>query len=265
MSTLHLDWIQGRPRSEEDEEGWASTERVARVTGVSGNGYQQHRTALQVSGMPRMGQEHPHIAGLRVTGRSPSTVDDGVVEVRVKYGRRDTRDSIGLADFAQIDVGSTLNQTETNERIDTSDNSLVPIEVYKPGSTAPRKKEEVQGGTVSFLDPKQTIVYRRRELGSPGQKAWNYVGTTNQAGWTLDPAASEGKWLCTGITGTSTDGGTNYDVTYTFARDQNNWVTRAYWIDPDTSKPDPDGTGAAGDGYRTCYLYFSANFNALAL
>ncbi len=254
MATLHLDFVAGKPRSERDEEGWVFTERIARVTGVPGTGYQQHQLALRVFGMPQIGDEHPFIADMLLTRHIPATIEDGTVEVRLRYDRRDEEDN---PEYARIDIGTSANQEETN--ID-SDGTV--MKVFKVGSTAPRTKEEQQGGTVSKQVPKSTIVYRRRELGSPGEKSKEFVGKTSAGPWSLDQGTIS-QWLCTGITGTSIDGGKTYDVTYTFEFDINQWFARVYWIDPTTGKADSDST--EGDGWEEFEIYDSIDFNLLDL
>ncbi len=254
MATLNLDFVAGKPKSEQDEEGWVFTERIARVTGVPGTGYQQHQLALRIFGMPQIGDEHPYIADMLLTRRLPSTVEDGTVDVRLRYDRRDEEDN---PEYARIDIGTSAHQDETNV-----DSDGTVMEVFKPGSTAPRTLEEVQGGVVPIMVPKSTIVYRRRELGSPGEKSKEYVGKTCAGPWSLDDATIS-QWLCTGITGTSIDGGKTYDVTYTFEFDENQWFVRVYWIDPDTGKPRSDAT--EGDGWGEFDIYENIDFNGLNL
>ena len=256
MAVLHLDYIDGRPQSERDEEGWVWSERIARVTAVSGTGYQQHRNALRVFGMPQIGDEHPFIADLELTNHTPSTVDDEVVEVRLRYTRRDEE---GNKEYARIDVGTSVSQDETNIDAATGD----AIKVTKQGSTAPRTAEEEQGGVVPIFVPKSSIVYRRRELGSPGAKSRLYVGKVNSGSFSLDPTAEVGNWLCTGITGPSIDGGKTYDVVYSFEYDANQWVARAFWIDPSTGKPSPDATEF--DGWEDFQIYETIDFGGLDL
>ena len=162
MATLHLDIVGGNPRSEEDEEGWVSTERIARVTEVTGTGYQQHQRALVVSGLPQIGDEHPHIADMFLTRRSPSTIEDGTVEIRLRYERRDEVGGSGggSPEYARIEIGTNTNQDETNidaATIDPITGIGTGMKVLKHGSSAPRTEEEEQGGVVPILVPHSTI------------------------------------------------------------------------------------------------------------
>lgn len=259
MAVLHLDIVGGKPKSERDEEGWVFSERIARVTGVPGTGYQQHQLALRIFGLPQVGDEHPFIADLFLTRHSPSTIEDKTVEIRLRYERRDEQDS---PEYARIDIGTSAHQDETDFRYDDAGNKI-GIKVFKKDSSAPRTAEEEQGGVVPILAPKSTIVYRRRELGSPGAKSKEYGGKVNSGTWSLDTTAVAGNWLCTGINGSSVDGGKTYDVVYTFEYDARFWIERAFWIDPKTGKPNPDS--AEGDGFLDCTIYESIDFNGLNL
>ncbi len=206
--------------------------------------------------MPQIGDAHPYIADLFLTRHSPSTVEDKTVEIRLRYERRDEQDN---PEYARIDIGTSTNQDETNIDAATGD----AMKVFKQGSSAPRTDEEEQGGVVPINVPRSNIIYRRREEGSPGQKSKEFAGKVNSGIWSLDTTAVIGNWLCTGINGVSVDGGKTYDVVYTFEFDENQWIARVFWIDPDTGKPNPDST--EGDGWEDFQVYETKDFNELGL
>ncbi len=251
MSSIVKDWVSGRPGGERDEKGWLSTERVHAVYEITGAGYKKLDKAISHPGVEALGDEHLSIKDMFVVGHSARAVDDRLVEVRVKYQRRDEADN---PDYAEISIGTSLVQSETN-----IDKDGTILKTSYPGL-------EDQGGLVPKDDEVSDTVIRRRELGSPGAKSREFVGKLNEAGWRVDPTAAARTWKCSSITGVSNDGGEFYAVVYQFMYNADTWdPVYQYTID---GKP-ADLTGlTAGEiaaARKIAQIKATKDFNALGL
>lgn len=207
---MHIEFLDGRPNGKEDERGWSELERVARITGVEGTGYEKMVNALKYKLLPKIGDEHPNVKNLLCTQREPSVIDLGAVDVRLVYERRN--------DFPSITVGTAMITVETD--VDSSGNDLV---VEYDG--------EKQDGVVTIPASVTTIDVHRREEGDPIDKSIKYVGTFNSGEWKIGRrqiGTLARTWQCTGYTGTSVDG---------------------KWFDCDISFRRAPHTGRYGDNY----------------
>ncbi len=250
MATMHMDFIHGNPRGERDEKGWFMIERIARVTGLTGSGPDQLRTAMFVYGLPDFGSEHPTMAGMFVVRFIPKLTTKGVVDLRIVYERRAEPDS---PDYAEIIVGSSIRQKETS--LDIDGNTI--LGTYTPTGGA----AENFAVTLSVFEPHTTIRYSRREEGSPGKKSLEYTGSVNSGTWSLDKDCAPRTWMCMGIAGSSRDGGKTYDVVYEFEYDPFTWSEEGIYRDSTGRKPN-DVTPANGTVRRE---YPIANFDSLKL
>jgi hypothetical protein len=143
-------------------------------------------------------------------------------------------------------------QVETNK---TAQGNVITVGYSSGGAD--------QGGLVSKLVPNTTISVTRRESGSPGFKSRTYVGKVNAGSWSRDPGALARTWLCTAITGRSTDGGSTYEVNYQFQYREETWDETVVYMDTETGRPAVGITD--GDGIEEYIIYQTANFNALGL
>jgi hypothetical protein len=108
------------------------------------------------------------------------------------------------------------------------------------------------------------------------EKSRAYTGTVNETGWTLIPASLPRDWLCTGITGSSSDNGKTYAVRYSFSYRQTTyyvppagstnppqiirgWDKQVIFEDPRTDEPPADAEVSV---YK---IYPETDFNALGL
>jgi hypothetical protein len=254
VATLILDPADGRTRGEQDSEGWKSIERIARVVDISGGGSTLLANALAVAGMPAVGNRHPTLKNLFLTRRSPMDNGDGSVDVTLTYERtgEDEADDPS-SESASIEISSSVVEVETNKN--ASGALLVATYEDEQGN------ETIWHPTVPKRVPLTTIVYSRKENGSPGNKSRQYSGKVNSGPWSLayDPAKT---WLCTGINGTRIKDNL-YNVTYTFEYKENTWDHEVYYHDE--SGKVPDNVAANGNGYLNAEVYETIDFNGLNL
>lgn len=109
--------------------------------------------------------------------------------------------------------------------------------------------------------PNAVIEFGRLEVNSPRDRATTHVGTTNSGTWNGYVANTI---LCTGITGTTRDGGVTYDVRYSFEQriaGGDGWDVTVVYKDPRTNKPiTPLVDGVSKDVYQ---IYPQSNFGLL--
>lgn len=189
-ATLHIDHLEGKPNGVTDERGWITLERVFRVTGLTGVGYQLMHNALKVRGLPHIRDEHPQLKNMLVVNHKPQIVDIDKVDVTVVYERRN--------DFPSIAIGATARMVDTDR--DSSGNRL---SVVWDGDT--------QYPTVPIPANVTTIDITRREKGDPYERSAMYVGTYNNGEWKIGQKliatdAQARFWRCTEYSGVSTDG-----------------------------------------------------------
>lgn len=222
----------------EDARGYRA-QRKAIVSGMTGAGSAKLYRALtsgivQTSAgerMPRYGDPHPAVPGIICIGRTARLNNDkGHCEVYLDYGVPDVLTS-DPSDTAppQIEVGATVIEVDTARDV-AGAIMAVNYTIEDPPGTFKTVK---QTGTVRKQIPSVYFRYRRREPNSPGNKAKIHVGTMNETDVFNDPPKF---WLCTGITGTSSDNGASYDVTYEFLRNDETWDAVVAYHDPTTGR-----------------------------
>jgi len=185
-----------------------------------------------------------------------------------------------------IQTGATLTQIETNKNILGVNQTVYPsVKVYNEyllgTRIADEKKEQSCLHTKFFPEPSITIT--REETANPLDLAVYYVGKANLAGWHLRPEDPAHSWLCTSITGSSSDNGVTYQVTYSFMRRLAylgngttvgyDWHTHKYWIDPKnntvpddaSTAPDALNAGSTNSGEVIITDYEEVDFNGLEL
>lgn len=243
----------------EDSRGYRA-QRKAIVSGIQGSGSARLYRALTASvviassgeRMPRYGDPHPAVPGIICIGRTARmTNDKGHCEVYLDYGVPDVLTS-DPSDTAppQIEVGATVQEVET--ALDVN-GATMKVGYFVDDGTALILEE--QTGTVRKQIPSVYFRFRRREPNSPGDKAKQYVGTMNSVVVFNDPPKF---WLCTGITGTSSDFGASYDVTYEFLRNEDTWDAVVAYVDPSTGRIPADVT--VTNGLKRFVVYRTTNF-----
>lgn len=247
----------------EDARGYRA-QRKAIVSGMTGAGSAKLYRALtsgivQTSAgerMPRYGDPHPAVPGIICIGRTARLNNDkGHCEVYLDYGVPDVLTS-DPSDTAppQIEVGATVQEVDTGLDVAGVVMTVQYTAPLEPGEVGPAIPT-TQTGTVRKQIPSVYFRFRRREPNSPGDKAKQFVGTMNGTIVFNDPAKF---WLCTGITGTSSDFGASYDVTYEFLRNDETWDAVVAYIDPSTGRIPIDVT--LTNGLKRFVVYKTTNF-----
>jgi len=225
-------------------DGW-SFERVAKVAGVGGVGHARLKNAVEADGVPSIGDAHPTVADCELVSIHPESESQDIVKLRLVYQTPPALET-------EIEVGATLSEVT----VDTDINGELMIVKYGEDET------KDQAALVSIGLPRSTIRFRRREFESPGEKAREYVGKVNTAGWTVDSGAAARTWRCNAIVGRSADSGRSYDVDYDFEYDEETWDARVVWIKSETGRMPPD---LDENGRRRFQVYREKGFNGLNL
>jgi len=274
-----LDGNQGKLSTE----GWTLF-RIAHVKNVSGVGTARLLTAATATGMPTIGDAHPSKATAFLESIEPISLATDIVKLRLIYKER--------FDTVQIQTSNDVIQDETNydDGLGIGGNPENP-RIIQVKYTYPSDYEYddnlrgltiTQSALVSKMIPQRILVFRKRELFSPESLAETYVGTVNSELWR---GGATRTWLCTGIDGSSSDGGIHWDNVYSFQYKRDLWQAVVVFIDPNTGKPPADiidgptdtsgvplavgdsgGPGQTDEYGRKAYaIYEQTDFNALPL
>jgi hypothetical protein len=224
--------------------------RVATVSGLGGHAADRLRAALEVTGVPRIGESHPTIPNLYAQDLQVEPDGPTAAVITVRYRSR----AAHSGQPPLLEVGSSVVQTTT----DTDATGTRITVSYSPSGLAADTK--TQGANLSILAPQTTLRFTRTEDASPLAKARTFVGTVNRTA-VFDSAA--GTWLCTAITGRSADGGGSYELTYEFQYESAGWQPKAIYIDPRTNRPPSDLVTDVG--VKTVSIYPEREFKDLGL
>jgi hypothetical protein len=265
MATVSVDIVDGGS-GKLTVDGWELT-RIATVSGLTGTGNARliEAVAAVAAVTGNIGSAHPGYAYALLESFQPEHLSTNVVKVSCVYKTLDPADDVN---YAEIEVGTSLEQVETNK--DTDGNLITVSYTYPADYKLDDKKRNqtiTQSGTVSTSAPKSSIVYSRRETGSPGSKSREYVGNVNAAGWQLDqdsPGADARTWKCMSIVGRSQDGGVTFDVTYVFEYRADTWEEWVRFVNPDDGKT-PSDVAAAGLKRVLPYGIVEKDFDLLGL
>lgn len=277
---VSLDLVDGNQGNLTDS-GWELI-RIANVENVTGVGSERLLNAAEATGMPVIGDSHPSLATAYLERIEPISTATDIVKLRLVYKER--------FDTVQIQTANDVIQDETN--YDTGFNSSpTAIRILQVKYTYPadyeydanlQEKTITQSALATKLVPQRTVIFRIRETFSPEDLAATYVGTVNELLWRGGPTRS---WLCTGIDGTTSDGGIHWDNVYSFQYKRDLWQAVIVFIDPNTGKPPADiidgptdtigvplavgdvgGPTQTGEYGRKAYVvYEQTDFNALDL
>jgi hypothetical protein len=233
---VKMDQIEGAA-ARRTLEGWEA-QRVAYVSGLTGNFHQRMAQAIGAEGIPSLRQAHPSMTGIFVTtiDAQPAGVDGAMV--RITYSSSNGQQLPAPGEPAQIEVGATLCQTTT-----TQDIAGNPLTV----TLGDDEDAPTQIARVTRLAPQVTVRYSRLETSSPGSKARTFVGRINS---TEVFGSEEGTWMCTAITGRSHDGGETYEVSYDFQYNPDGWQPAVVYLDPATGRPHPDAEPVVASIYE---------------
>lgn len=249
-----------------------SVHRAFIVDGLSGNADKRLFDATQHSDIPRRGQAHPSIPGVRADTITAVPCENSDTKALVTVEYKQVGGEWGEADEtqpAQISVGATVQEEETNKDIDGNQIIIYYTTMTETAGEIVTAEKPSQTGTIQMQVPHVVFRFVRREASDPSEKARLFVGTVNSTTFRNDP---ERWWMCTRLDGESADGGVTYTVTYEFQRNPSTWAPTVAWVDPDTQQipTDIDGNIAHDDfsehnGIRRVEVYPEMDFGALNL
>lgn len=222
------------------EEGW-QFERIAAVTGMSGDGHSRIYNATLVSNFPEIGDSHPAVSTALL--REISVIDNTPEEVkfRLTYSEKEYSSDPGFTDDS-VESGASVIQVETQKDKNNDD-----ITVSYGGNTYIT--------SVSKLIPQYVLRIQKKRLFDPASQAITYVGKINSSTFKGMPART---CMCTAIVGYSDDGGQSFKVNYDFQYKEDTWIAEKAYRNPETGYIE-SGT------YGTEEIYDEANFNGLGL
>lgn len=262
---LIADVVEGAALSE-NSEGYEST-RVYLVTELGGNPDNRLYLAAQTPGLPRFGDPHPSIPGLRCVERqivlSKGSHDSAQVTLTYRVPKAQETPAgepgPGGAPVAGIvRVGSTVQQTTTQK--DRTGSAITVTHTFPDTDEEFGGKTIPQGVDVDISVPNLVLSETRNEARTPADTARAYVGTVNQfAIW----GGAARTYLCTRIDGQTSDGGKSFEVAYEFQYNPATWDATVVFRDPRTQRPVDNPT--QGQGLKTVRIYPEANFGALGL
>jgi hypothetical protein len=236
--------------------------RVAKVTGVTGDGDERLYNAVTATGMPTLGDVHPSISGCYLRRMIPKPEANDVIAVRLIYESSSYQPNT-------INIAGTLSQTQTN--IDQNGYAIQLGYTYPTDHhyEAWQDVKKWQSGYANFLKPGTNITVTKTMAFIPWQHITNYTGTVNGFPFKIGNTRIHGtrKWLCTGITAASNDAGGTYSVTYNLQYNPDTWDAVMVYQDPHDGRPPSDvwDTANQPDAVNTYQLYTSKNFNSLRL
>ena len=253
MATLEASDVLESASLKLNPQGDYETTRTFIVSSVTGSAHERLYNALQVSGIPAKGTVHPY-ASLNTLYADEYTVtpedsSNGIFKVVVTY-KPQTGDNAPPSDnnLGQISLGTSVQSQTTNKDV----NGVDMVLTYKT---------QTQIAEVEVQMPMTVAKFTRREYSHPLQKSFDFVGKTNSQAW---QGYGRGYWLCTGINGETSDGGSTYSVTYEFQANRAGWNPTVYYIDPETNAP-PEDVLSNPTAFKIVTQYLEANFNTLKL
>jgi hypothetical protein len=263
MADVRLDIVEGGGRKTIDK-GW-ELRRTIIVYNVTGQGFAKVLTAADAPGMPVLGEAHPARTNCLLRELDPEIIDDTTIKFTALYTdiwyEPPSGGNSQPPSYGTIQVGASLIEHETGfDR--NGDGIYVPYKGEKHPSVA------------QMMIAQPSIVITKLRDYSPMNDANAFVGCVNDENWEIDPAALKGSWLCTSITGSSSDNGLTYPTTYSFQR---KWIRLREGLEGwditvyergENGLPPKDCLAANGqltDGVKSWSIYPVADFNNLGL
>ena len=237
------------------------------VEGVSGNTEQRGYHAMHAEGIPRRGDFHPFLNGVRCVEVSarPEADDNSIFSVTASWKLPSPEEKPPEGDNVDqgvISVGSTTTSKETNHDNEgqlmqifamVRDPSKQAKPLYKGGPLSYQYIGQLQTGTVQIEVGQAVMTLSRKEAQAPLAKSLKFTGSVNAASiWGL----SARTLLCRRIEGRSDDGGATYIVDYEFEYNPETWDAFITGTEPETGGPlDPDAILELG-GAKAASLRF---------
>lgn len=197
--------------------------------------------------LPQIGQPYPHTTlKLFVSSRNISAMGEPTTwRAVVNYAPATVEENKTV-----VNISGSVNEVETNKDSDGV--------VFDALSSKQDKYKLISPyiPTVRKLAPGLTIQITKRVLGiaavlSDASGLVGKIGTKANFVWRTGD-----EWLCTRVSASSPDGGSNYDVTYEFQFNPDGWVQDVFLKDPNTGAPieNPsieDGSMASVEVYKS--------------
>lgn len=254
MSTVKLD-IQKGLQLRQDRVG-RQYERIALVSGLTGDAQLRIAAALDHAEMPQLGAALTGINFVTLEERIAQAITADIVEVRLIYRWGSHKVAANEID---IEVGASLVQLVTN--YDRHGNLMFT-----------EYGGETQVGTVTVLWAEHDLILTRVESESPRNKSVEFSGTVNKFQWLGNPPRT---WMCA-IRGRSTDSGNTWEVVYQFHHkpkvkrpDESvrlGWDVEIVHKNTQTGQPQKLASGAEeAAGHKIYEVHPQMDFNALGL
>ena len=239
MSTV-ADLIE-ESRLEYTEAGYRVDRRFL-VDGISGSADARLYLALNASGVPRVGDFHPVIPGLRVSRVSVVPIAPSQMDVTVEYAagpagqsEQDTTESGGWSY-----EWSTSSATEQTWR-DASGTIMYSFVFGVSSVTTTVYSAEV-------IRPRQQLRAKRTDGAFTRRQLLAYAGRVNISTWNGYPPRT---WLCSGLSGTEADG---YSLEFSYNESVWDFETTQYF-----------NTSGAPLPTNTYVVYPQADFSPLGI
>jgi hypothetical protein len=119
MATVTLDLLD-QMSGKLDNTGYYF-DRIAIVTGLTGDGHSKIYAAMTATGMPVIGAAHPAVTGCYLQEITPIYVDSTTVKLKLSYGPSQA----GGIPFTHDSIrgGASVSQISTNRKLDNDDGS----------------------------------------------------------------------------------------------------------------------------------------------
>jgi len=224
--------------------GW-EFERIFEVRGLTGNAYARIYAGLFASGMPRIGDVHPHLAYTYVEEIVPEVEDStSAVRYRVVYRTPSARTPATSSTLIE-DAYSMTQRTTSFDR----DGNYLSV-TYNDAA--------YKQGDATVPDTERSIRYVRVEASSPEPRWKFHDGTVNSSQWKGYPARS---LFCT-MNARSSNNGLTWEVTYQFIYRPEGYDVVLVYHD---SNGDIPSDVSASNGVGTARVIRESDFNQLNL
>lgn len=192
------------------------------VGDVSGSGVERYTNAIDREGIPDVGDEHPRVQGLFVTGinAAPAEGEAEIWIVAVQYSVGSSIDQAKGYSESEISISTTTEETTTNK------------DAYgQLMTTGAELTETIHLSQVTRFRYTVSIRRTEKELDIPRHRS--LLGKANTDSWFYGAPYT---WLCTNID-VSKNYNDGYDVTYEFAQNELTWRFNSITYDVITGDP----------------------------
>ena len=206
--------IVSESRLEYSAEGYR-VERRFIVTGISGSAEGRLYAALNASGVPRVGDFHPVIPGLQASRVTVSPIDPAQADVTVEYAAG----SAGQSGTETAESGGWILEFSTNSATERTWLDANGQTMYRREYSLAETAWFTTIYTAEIVRPRQVIRAKRTDGNFTRRQLLVYGGKVNLTTWN---GYAPRTWLCSGITGSETEG-----YTMEFSYNEETWDYRA--------------------------------------